>query len=545
MRKKSFHKMIMVLVFLLLFSTGCSSPQVQVAEPVTNVEAEAGSESTEVAAEITGGTLRIAVVNDPRSLNPIFYDDTLSGAVCDLLFDALLARDEKNELYPKLAAAMPTVSADGLEITFELNKGYKWSDGTEVTAEDVKFSYELILDEIVNSPRIDDFMAIADMQVVDPYTIKFVLSEIDSQILDRFADTRIVPQHILKNEDRANLRESSFSRNPVGNGPFIIDEWLTGERVTLKANPNYFYGQPKLDAVIYMITPSSATALLKVETGEADLVIIPDGDITRIESDGKLDVYKYDTTYFTCIQYNVEKALFSDVTVRRAMSLALNREAMIKGILDGNGTAIASSYPNSCKYFDESLKADPFDIEEAKSLLDQAGWVVGADGIRAKDGVRFEFDLITNKGNEAREKAIIYLQSAYKEVGIQANPKIYEWNTLFDQYVDTGNFDAYVGGYSADSGILHDWLYDKDAFFNSGRYANEEMQQLFQVVKGSFDEKIQKDAVYRMQAILVEDQPFTYLYTQKTAYAVNKNVKNVQILDGVGMYDIENWAVVQ
>jgi peptide/nickel transport system substrate-binding protein len=545
MRKKSFYNMIMVLVFLLLFSTGCSTPQVQVPEPVTDVQAVAGSESTDVAAEFTGGTLRIAVVNDPRSLNPIFYDDTLSGAVCGLLFDSLLARNEKNELYPKLAAAMPIVSPDGLDIIFELNKGYKWSDGTEVTAEDVKFSYELILDETVNSPRRDDFLAIADIQVVDPYTVKIVLSEVNSQILDRFADTRIVPQHILMNEDRKNLREASFSRNPVGNGPYIIDRWLTGERVILKSNPNYFYGQPNLDQVIYMITPSSSTALLKVETGEADLVIIPDGDIARIESEGKLDVYKYDSTYFTCVQYNVEKALFSDVNVRHAMSLALNREAMIKGILGGNGTAIASSYPNSCKYYDESLKADPFDVEKAKELLDKAGWVVGKDGIRVKDGKRFEFDMITNKGNEAREKAIIYLQSAYKEVGIQANPKIYEWNTLFDQYVDTGNFDAYVGGYSADSGILHDWLYDKDAFFNSGRYVNEEMQQLFQVVKGSFDEKIQKDAVYRMQAILVEDQPFTYLYTQKTAYAVSKKVKNVRILDGVGMYEIENWAVVQ
>jgi peptide/nickel transport system substrate-binding protein len=542
MRKKDFFKTGILLAALLVITVGCSSPQAQGTESVEDLPQEEAA-LTEAGLDQEGGTLRIAVVNDPRNLNPIFYDDTLSGAVCDLLFDALLARDEINQLYPKLAASMPAVSEDGLELVFTLNQGYKWSDGTEVTAEDVRFSYELILDETVNSPRQDDFSAISKMEVIDPYTIRFVLSEVDSQIMDRFADTRIIPKHVLQDEDRASLREADFSRDPVGNGPFVIDQWLTGERVSLKANPDYFYGEPKLDQVIYLITPSSATALLKVETNEADLVIIPDGDISRIEAEGKLDVYKYNTTYFSCIQYNVKNDLFSDVDVRRAMSLAINREAVIKGILDGNGTAIATSYPTSSKFFDESLKADPFDIEKAGALLDQAGWVLGADGIREKDGVRFEFDLITNKGNEGREKTIIYLQSAFKEVGIQANPKIYEWNTLFDQYVDVGNFDAYVGGYSADNGILHDWLYDKDAFFNAGKYENEEMQQLFDVVKNSFDDTTQREAVYRMQEILVEDQPFTYLYTQKTAYAVNKNVKNVQIFDGVGLYEIENWVV--
>lgn len=522
---------LLVLVFALSSCTSAPSAPVNV-DTSNNSVIEAGS----------GGNLRRAVVSDPRNLNPIFADDMASIGIIAHIFSPLLTMDENGNLIPEIAAEMPTISADNKNITFKLKAGTKWHDGVEVTAEDIKFSYELILDEEVNSPRKGYFEAVSSIETPDKYTVVFNLSKPDSQILSYFSSPYILPKHIIEKMDKKQLKEGDFSRNPIGNGPFKFVEWITSERVVLAANIDYFEGKPALDQITYQIVPSSATSLVKLETEEIDLASVPETDVARLKTKDFLNVISYASSGFDCIQYNTKANLFSDKKVRQAISYSINVEAIIKGIYKGNATKAYTSYAPGLWFTKPDVKKYDFNIVEANRLLDEAGWKMGSDGIREKAGVKFEFNLLTNKGNVAREKMVVYMQSALKDVGIKANPKIIEWNTLFDKYVDPGNFDAYVGAYNSGLDMIHNY-YTLDDYFNAGKYDNPKIAELYDKVRATFDKEEQKTYLYEVQDILAEDQPFTYITFGKANVATNKKVKNVKYVDLQGQFDIEKWFI--
>lgn len=530
---KKIRLAIVILLITSLALTGCSKTPKQ-----------ASAEETKDAAQTvgTGGILRRALVSDPRNLNPIFADDMASIGILAHIFSPLLTYDDKGNIIPEIAAEMPVIAPDGLSISFKLKEGMKWHDGVEVVAEDVKYSYDLILDKEVNSPRSGNFEAISSIEAPDKYTIIFKLSQPDSQLMSNFTSPYVIPKHIIEKIDKTKLKESDFARNPIGNGPFKFTEWKTSERVVLDANKDYYKGTPALDQIIYQIVPSSATSLVKLETQEVDMAAVPESDVARLQEKPFLNIISYASSGFDCIQYNTKSPYFSDKKVRQAISYAINTEAIIKGIYKGNAVRAYTSYAPGLWFTKTDIKHYDFSTQEAGKLLDEAGWVMGSDGIREKNGQKLEFTLLTNKGSVAREKMVVYIQSALKEAGIKVNPKIIEWNTLFDKYVDPGTFDAYVGGYNSGNDMIHNYYTLKD-FFNAGKYDNPRLAELYEKVKGTFSKEEQLKYLYEIQDILAEDQPFTYLTFGKSSIAVNKSVKNVKFVDFLGQFDIEKWYI--
>lgn len=529
-RKKLAICILLTTSFLISSLTGCGSKTVKTDAP-----------SPTATVIKTGGDLKIAYAQNPRNLNPIFADDTASNNIIGMVFDGLLYFDDKNELKPKIAESMPIIKDK--TITFKLKQGVKWHDGQELTSEDVKYSYELIMDKEVNSPRSGDYVSVASIDAPDKYTVVFNLKEIDSQIIDKFADRRIIPKHIMEKFDRKSLKTADFSRNPVGNGAFKFEDWKTSERITLQANSEYFLGKPSLDHIIFDITPSSAAALVKVETQEDNMVSVSGSDLERIKTKAFLDVATYKSTYFDCIQYNLQNEIFKDKLVRQAISYAINRTALIKGVYQGTAEQASSSYPSELWFSNPNVKKYDYDVAKAKELLNQAGWKAGTDGIMQKDGKKLEFTMLTNQGNPEREKALVYFQSALKEVGIKSEPKIVEFNTLFDNYVDPGKFDCYLGGYSPGTDPIQDMYYAKDGVFNAGKYSNPRIDELFVKVKQTFDKEEQKKYLYEVQSIITEEVPMTYLTNGSVSYAYTKKLKNVQFVDMAGWYGIEKWYV--
>lgn len=491
---------------------------------------------------VGGGTLRTAIDRNPRNLNPIFADDSASYAVIGDLFDPLLRLNEKGELEPVLAVSLPDVSKDGKIITFKLRKGIKWHDGVEVTAEDVKFSLELMQRKETNSPNLGYLEVIDKVEIVDLYTFKFHLSAVESQVMREFASAWIVPKHVLAKMTKDEMEKGDYSRMPIGNGPFKITENRANERIVYVTNDKYYGKSPKLESVINLITPSATTALLKVETGEADMASCSPSDRERLKANPKLNVFEWQSTAFDCLQYNIKSPFFGDKRVRQAFAHSINIEAIIKGIYKGGCTPAATSFPSGFWFSNPKVKPYAYNVELSKKLLDEAGWKPGPDGIRAKDGKRFGIEILTNQGDPAREKLVVYLQTALKVVGVEVRPKIVEWNTLFDDYIDAGKFDAYVGGYGGQRFPVQNY-YKTGAYLNAGKYSNPRLDELMKGVRETFDQKKQQAMSFEAQQILSDEQPFTWFVFKSQSDAVSKKVKGAKYLPYRGPFEMQMWSV--
>ena len=489
-----------------------------------------------------GGTLRIAVDRNPRNLNPIFADDSASYNIISYIFDPLIRMNEKGEFEPVLAAALPVISPDGKTILFKLRKGILWHDGVELTTDDVVFSMNLLQKKETNSPNLGYLDAVTKIEIIDRYSFKLHLENADSQILRDFAYEWIVPKHILAKMTRDEMEKGDYSRTPIGNGRFKITENRANERIALVNNAKYFGKPAKLDGIVELITPASATALLKVETGEADMAFCNPQDRERMKGNPSLVVHEYPSTAFDCLQYNIKSPFFGDKRVRQSISHAINIPAVIQGIYKGGSVAAATSYTSNFWFSNTKVKPYRYDLALSKRLLDEAGWLTGPDGIRVKEGKRFEIDILTNQGDAAREKLVVYLQSALKAVGIAVNPKILEWNTLFDNFIDTGKFDVYVGGYSSSRYPVQDY-YKTGAYLNAGKYSNPRLDDLMKTIRGVFDQGKQREACFEIQQILSDEQPFTYIVFKTGAWVVSKKVKDARFLPYMGPLEQEFWSV--
>lgn len=484
------------------------------------------------------GILMRADFSDPLCLVPFMHSDTASSDICDLIYSSLLKYDKNLNLSPEVAEALPTVSKDGKTITFKLKKGVLWHDGVELTSADIKFTYDLIRDPAVNSDRMADFEIISRIDTPDKYTVAFILKNPSGVLLDQFQNKYLIPKHLYEKEDKTKLKSSKYARNPVGCGAFKFVEWKNNERVTLEGFDKYFDGKPGFEKYIFDINPSQATAMVKVEKGEANMVQVPESDVARMSKLPNLNVNRYVGNVFDCVLWNTKTSFFSDKKVRQAMTHAINKNAIVSGIYKGNGKPAVGSVVPALPFYNKNAKDYKYSIATAKKLLDEAGWKVGKDGIREKNGKKFKITMLTNKGNIMREKLIVEVQRQLRQVGIVVEPRIIEWNTFITQYLETGNFDAYVGGFTTGLDADHRAFYYSDpavGILNRGGYSNPSADKVMDEIVITTDMKKQKELMFKLQEIVAEDQPMTFIIYRTQAIALNKNVKNAEF------YDLLNW----
>lgn len=489
-------------------------------------------------AATSDSTFTWATFSDPIDFNPCISKDSASSDINQFLFEGLFTRDWKSNIIPNIASAMPKISADNKTLTIPLRKDVKWHDGKPLTSADVKFSIEFMLNKKTNSPRIANFELVDKVETPDPYTVVLKMKSVDSAIIPTLANNYIIPKHIWEKVDPLTARESEYNKSKIiGNGPYKFVSWSKSERVVLEVNPSYFGGKAKISKLIFAITPSQAVAMVKTETGEANMVQVPESDIARMQKNTKLNVNIYDRPAFDCILYNLKSPYFSDKRVRQAISHAINKQYIVKGIYKGFGSPAEGSYHPKLAVYNANVPKYTYDIAAAKKLLDDAGWKVGKSGIRVKDGKEFKFVLLTNKGNIMREKLLVEVQRQLKPLGISVEPRILEWNTFLSKYVDVAKFDAYVGGFSTGLDGDQTVFYHSDkakASMNKGAYANKEVDKLLEAARATMDLSKQKQLYGQVQKLVAEDQPMTFLVYRKNALAISKNVKNTRVVDLLG-----------
>lgn len=542
-------KNIVIILFATTFMFSCKgSGKNKNSEEV--LQKEITKEETvkkEVDLSIYGDALSSSSIAEPINLIPAISSDSASHQVAGYIYNGLVKYDKDLNLTGDLASKWE-ISKDNKSITFYLKKGVKWHDGVEFTAEDVKFTYEFMISDDTPTSYDGDFRKIKDFQVIDNYTVKVTYDKPYAPALNSWG-MWIMPSHLLKN---TSATKSTLQRKPIGTGPYILDEWDTGKSITLKAFDDYFEGKPKIERIIFRIIPDQATQFMELLNGSIDIMGLNPMQAAKQTSNSRYinqyNTYSYLDSAYTYVGYNLRKAPFDDVLVRRALSYATPKEDIVNGIIFGKGQVATGPYKPNTYWYNPNVERYDYNIEKAKSLLAQAGYKdSNNDGILEKNGKKLQFDLITNQGNTTRSQIAEILQRSWAEIGVKVNIRILEWATFINEYINKGNFDAIVMGWNIvqDPDIFDVWSSSRCGGngLNFICYKNEEVDRLLEVGQSTYDNAERKKAYDKIQEILAEDAPYTFLYVPDSNTALSKRFRNINPAPAGISYNFIDWYV--
>lgn len=488
------------------------------------------------------GQITVGQLGDVETLNPLLSEENAGTMILNGLFSQLIRVDEKGNFVPDLATQVPTVqnggiSKDGLVYTFHLRKGVKFHDGQPLTAEDVKFTWETLMNDKVQVVSRDGFDKITKFEVLDPYTVRMTLSEPYAPFLSTWAQTSgdIVPKHILgKLKPEEITKGGDFSRHPIGSGPFKLKEWKEATYIVIEANKDYFGKGPYLEKVIFKVVPDTNTMLTQVKTGEVDVTQLQPKQYVQIKGDPRVDVRLDPAGTYLHMTFNLKNPIFQDKRVRQALSYALPRDLIVKSILNGIGQPAAGSTSPMMWSYNKAIKPYPHDLKKANELLDEAGWKMGPDGIRVKDGKPLSFEISTNSENQTRLQIEQVAQQEWKKIGADLKIKNYEATTLFGDVLEQLKFDIIMFAWVVPPDPDEFTLYhssqiptpDHQVGQNYMNYKNPEMDKLLDEGRKTPDIKKRKAIYAKVQEIYAKDQPMLYVYYYVDVNVAPKNLEN-------------------
>ncbi|MBI3320960.1 MAG: peptide-binding protein [Candidatus Omnitrophica bacterium] len=496
---------------------------------------------------VTGDALVVGSIGDASRLLPMLATDSASGEIAGLLFNGLLKYNERLEIVGDLAESW-TVSDDGLTITVILRPNVRWHDGWPVTADDVRFTYDKLMDPTVRTPFSSSYELIQSVEVIDRRTIRITYRTPFAPALESWM-MGIIPKHLLEHED---LNTTSFLRHPIGHGPYRFVRWKTGELIELKANPDYFEHRPSIDRYLYRIIPDQATLFLELLTQGVDLTSLTPLQYERQTRGAFMErayrKFRYPSFGFTYIGYNLQDERFKDVRVRRAVNKAIDKQALINGILYGLGAIATGPYPKESWADDPSVTPDPYDPRAAIALLAEAGWQDrDGDGWVDRNGRPFRFTLLTNQGNEVRRQVAELVQQQLKAIGIDVAIRVVEWSTFVHEFIDKRRYEAVLLGWSLSRDPdVYDIFHSsktKEGEYNFVDYANPEVDRLLERGRSVFDQRERQAIYHQVHRRLYEDQPYTFLFVPDALPIVSSRFRNVTSSPiGIG-YNLIDWYV--
>ncbi len=498
-------------------------------------------------APVTGDAIIMGTIGEASNLIPPLSSDSASREVSGNIFVGLLKYDKDLKIAPWAAESYEVLDG-GLRLRFTIRPGIRWQDGVEMTAEDVAFTYRMMINPDTPTAYGGDYRMISSLTVTGKYTFEVRYDKPFARALETWMGA-VMPRHILEKED---LRSTKYARSPVGNGPYRFKEWIPGSRIVLEANPDYFAGRPNIDRVVYSIIPDLTTMFLELKAGSLDMMgLSPQQYVYQIKDPAVADAYnvfRYLAFAYVYLGYNLESPLFKDVRVRRAIAHALDKQEIIAGALLGQGVPTVGPYVPGTWVYNTAIADYPLDIAKARALLAEAGWKTDAAGqLRNAKGLPFSFTILTNQGNEQRIKTAVIIQDRLKKLGMDVRIRSVEWAVFISQFVDKGFFDAVVLSWTVP---VEPDLYDvwhssrmRPRGLNFTRYANRELDEILVRARGTFDRAERKRLYDRAQVILHEDQPYCFLYVPYSLPAVQKRFQGIVPAPAGISYNFDAWWV--
>jgi len=514
-------RLSVILFLILLLLAGCA-----------NEQSNSGSQEKAYKPAAYGDIIVRGDIGDASNLIPILASDSASHSIAGLIYNGLVKYDKDMNIVGDLAESWD-ISDDGLVITFHLRKGVKWHDGKPFTAKDVLYTYQVTVDPKTPTAYAGDFLKVKKAEVLDDYTFRVTYDKPFAPSLISWSSA-VLPRHLLEGQ---NITKSSLARHPVGTGPYLFKEWLAGQKIVLVSNADYFEGRPYVDGHVTRIIPDMATMFLELRARNIDMMGLTPLQYTRQTENNlfrqSFDKYRYLAFAYTYLGYNLKHPFFADKRVRQAISYAINKEEIISGVLLGLGKPATGPYKPGTWAYNENVKTYSYNPQKARELLRAAGWTkTNNDGFLEKDGRPFTFELVTNQGNETRQKCAEIIQRQLKEVGIDVKIRILEWAAFINDFINKRRFEAVILGWTIplDPDAYDVWHSSKTApeELNFISYKNPEVDALLEKARSTFDQKLRKKYYDRFQEILVEDQPYTFLYVPDELVIISKRFRGIE-----------------
>jgi peptide/nickel transport system substrate-binding protein len=501
-----------------------------VASSVVACGGDANDQQSGDGSPTTGGTVIVATSGEPDVVFPAFAHTQLGRHVADQVFERLaeigdsLRTGGDKGFEPRLADRW-TWASDSMSIAFHLNPRARWHDGRPVRASDVRFSFSLTMDPAIASPNADLMRNIDSVQVRDSLTaVAWYKSRTPEQFYDLVYQLPIVPEHVYGSVPRAGLRTAELLRKPVGSGRFRFVRWEPGQRLEIAADTAHYRSRARLDRVVYVFSQEFDASLTRLLAGEADFLesILPD-HIPRIRSDSNMRVVDYPGMQTSFMVFNVRDArrqaphaVLGDRAVRLALSHAANRQEMVRNVFDSLGKVAVGPLPKAHPVSDASIQVPAFDLARAGQLLDSAGWRMGADSIRMKNGRPLAFSILAPSSSKARTAYAVLLQDAFKKIGARVTIDQVDYPT-FTQRSNSGNFDAALHAIGVDpsGGTLKQYWHSSSVGkggANIGAYSNAAFDATLDSALSSRDADQLRALAVRASQILVDDAPALWLY---------------------------------
>ncbi len=438
-------------------------------------------------------------------------------------------------------------------IVFRLRRGVRFHDGHELTAADVRFTYETIVDPRNLSPRVPDFEPVKAVETPDRYTVRVTYRELFQPGFESWG-MGVLPEHLLNRERLAaearaagkdpagfGVRDSAFNRHPVGTGPFRFVDWQSDVAIRLRRFDAYWEGPPNFAEYLVRVIPDQLTGELAFYAGTADSYGAQPHQVARLRDDPRFHVTSLLALGYSYIGYNMRRPIFQDPRVRTALGMAIDVDEIIRYVLYGQGARTTGPYPQQTDFYDPTVRPLPYDPEGAARLLAEAGWRRNAQGILEKDGRPLEFTLITNSGNDERQAIMVIAQNAWRRLGVKVEILALEWAVFIRDRVNKLDFDAVVLGWSM--GL------DPDIYqiFHSSQtgpqqlnfvgYANPRADELMVRIRREYDPARQTAMARELHRLIAHDQPYTFLYVRRVLSLLDaKIVRMVREPDGTPEY---------
>ncbi len=494
-----------------------------------------------------GGTLVWGTINPPTIINPVLTYQGVSSSLMSLIFNALVRVNAQGEIIPDLAESWD-VSEDGLIYVFHLKRGVHFHDGVELTAEDVKFTYEAIEDPRNESQRKDrtSNALVGQWQVIDQYTVKFSLKAANKFVLYKLAFV-IAPMHLLTGQ---KMSEAAFNWAPVGSGPFRFKAWdHKTQEIVLEANPYYFEGRPFLDRIVVKVYPDNTSLWAALMRQEVDLVkFLNREDYEVLRKDKLFKTYEISSGICSAIVFDLHDPLLADIRVRKAIAMGINVDRMLNDIRLGGvpGTGIFESGSSG---FNPDIKPFAYDPQEARRLLEAVGWKdLNGDGILEKEGKALEIKMLVEGRSGYYQVMAMVIRQQLSEIGVKLVVDLYQDEKAFTQaYLSAHKPQAWLRSFVSfirDPGIaLEQWYPSGDLLQKLWNYKNPELDALIVEAKTSSDKVLQSKVYQKIHKVIYDDQPACFLFSFVTRHAVARKFSNT---DGfffplMPVYLIKDW----
>ena len=457
-------------------------------------------------------------------------------------------------------------------ITFHLRPGIRFHDGHVLDAGDVKFTFEAIMNPANLSPRIADYEPVKRVEAVDPLTVRITYKRLYSPALGTWA-MGVLPEHLLnrkavraeaiergKDPETFTMRQSRFSRSPVGCGPFRFQEWASDQHIILDRFEDYWEGPPNYLRYVYRIIPDLLTQEMEFYAGTLDSYAVQPHQVERLERDPRFQSFSGLSFGYTYIGYNMRREPFDDPRVRRALGMAVDVDKILRYVLHGQAERITGPFVKQTDFYNPVIQPLPYDPEGALRLLEEAGWKRNASGWLEKDGKPLQFTLITNHGNDIRKAILAVAQDAWRKLGIDVRTDLLEWSVFIQERVDRADFDALVLSWSMgiEPDLFQIWHSSQTGpnQLNFVGYENPEADELIVKIRREYDHDRQVAYCHRLHEIIARDQPYTFLYVGKWTAVLDKRIVIRQVGEdgevhhrpitptrtGNFMFDFNRWA---